>query len=291
MNHKTVGWIGLGIMGKPMARNVMAAGFPLVVYNRSRAPVDELVAEGASPAATPRELAQRSDVVVTIVSDTPDVEAVVLGPDGVASGIRPGSVFIDMSTISAEAERRVADAIRARGGRALDAPVSGGEQGAVAGTLSIMAGGDQATFDEMAPLFDALGKNVVLIGPSGAGQIAKACNQIVVALTIQAVAEALALAQACGVDPGRVRSALLGGFAQSRILDVHGERMIAANFVPGFKSSLHRKDMRIVDATARDAGVELPGASLVLERFNELVDRGDGELDHAALRTLIAQSA
>jgi 2-hydroxy-3-oxopropionate reductase len=258
-----------------------------VVWNRSRAPVAELVAEGALEAATPREVAERSDVVVTIVTDSPEVEQVVLGEDGVAAGIRPGAVYVDMSTIAPGAERRIAAEIVGRGGRALDAPVSGGEQGAIAGTLSIMVGGDQATFDELGPLFSVLGKNVVRIGESGAGQIAKACNQIVVALTIEAVAEALALAEACGVDPARVRSALLGGFAQSRILDVHGERMIARNFVPGFKSSLHRKDMRIVDATAREASLDLPGARLLLERFDQLCDRGDGELDHSALRTLI----
>ena len=283
----TVGWIGLGIMGKPMARNALRAGFPVVVWNRSRAPVAELVAEGALEAATPRDVAERSDVVVTIVTDSPEVEQVVLGEDGVAAGIRPGAVYVDMSTIAPGAERRIAVEIVSRGGRALDAPVSGGEQGAIAGTLSIMVGGDQATFDELEPLFSVLGKNVVRIGESGAGQIAKACNQIVVALTIEAVAEALALAEACGVDPARVRNALLGGFAQSRILDVHGERMIARNFVPGFKSSLHRKDMRIVDATAREASLDLPGARLVLERFDQLCDRGDGELDHSALRTLI----
>jgi 2-hydroxy-3-oxopropionate reductase len=204
--------------------------------------------------------------------------------------MRAGAVYIDMSTIAPAVARRIAAQVESKGGRALDAPVSGGDRGAIAGTLSIMVGGPAETFEQMRPLFDAMGKNVVRIGDAGAGQIAKACNQIVVALTIEAVAEALALAEASGADPARVRAALLGGFAQSRILDVHGERMIEGNYEPGFKNVLHRKDLRIVDAAAREAGLDLPGARLALERFDELVARGDGDRDHSALRTLIGKA-
>jgi 2-hydroxy-3-oxopropionate reductase len=222
-----------------------------------------------------------------MLPDTPDVERVVFGENGILAGLRPGAVHVDMSTIEPDAARRIALAIVEAGGAALDAPVSGGETGAVAGTLSIMVGGPAATFERMQPLLAALGKNIVRVGDSGAGQIAKACNQIVVALTIEAVAEALALAEASGVDPARVRAALLGGFAQSRILDVHGQRMIAQDFVPGFTSALHRKDMQIVDRAARQAGVTLPGARLALDRFDELCARGDGGKDHSALRSLL----
>ncbi len=289
MDVRTVGWIGLGIMGKPMARNLLRAGFSVVVHNRSHAAVEVLLHDGASEASSPRSVAERCDVVVTMLPETVDVERVVQGPGGILEGLRPGAVHIDMSTIEPDGARRISAAVEAAGGVALDAPVSGGEAGAVAGTLSIMVGGPAETFDRMQPIFAALGKNVVRIGGAGAGQVAKACNQIVVAATIQAVAEALALAEACGVDPARVRTALLGGFAQSRILDIHGERMIARNFVPGFTSALHRKDMRIVDATANEAGVQLPAARLTLALFDELIERGGADLDHSALRTLIEQ--
>lgn len=289
MDVRTVGWIGLGIMGKPMARNLLRAGFSVVVHNRSHAAVEVLLHDGASEASSPRSVAERCNVVVTMLPETVNVERVVQGPGGILEGLRPGAVHIDMSTIEPDGARRIAAAVTAAGGAALDAPVSGGETGAVAGTLSIMVGGPAETFDRMQPIFAALGKNVVRIGGAGAGQVAKACNQIVVAATIQAVAEALALAEACGVDPARVRTALLGGFAQSRILDIHGERMIARNFVPGFTSALHRKDMRIVDATANEAGVQLPAARLTLDLFDELIERGGADLDHSALCTLIDQ--
>jgi 2-hydroxy-3-oxopropionate reductase len=289
MDVRTVGWIGLGIMGKPMARNLLRAGFDVVVHNRSHAAVEILLHDGASEAGSPRSVAEKCDVVLTMLPETGDVERVVLGPAGILEGLRPGAVHIDMSTIEPDGARRISVAVEAAGGVALDAPVSGGEAGAVAGTLSIMVGGPAETFERMQPLFAALGKNIVRIGDAGAGQVAKACNQIVVAATIQAVAEALALAEACGVDPARVRTALLGGFAQSRILDIHGERMIARNFVPGFKSTLHRKDMRIVDATANEVGIRLPAARLTLALFDELLSRGGADLDHSALRTLIEQ--
>jgi len=283
----TIGFIGLGIMGKPMARNLLKAGYSLVVHNRSRGPVNELAAEGAKAAASPKEVAQQSDVIITMLPDSPDVEKVALGSDGIADGIKPNAIYIDMSTIAPATARRVADAMKKKGVKALDAPVSGGEKGAIEATLSIMVGGPQDAFDAVLPIFQTMGKNIVLVGEAGAGQIAKAANQLVVGVTIEAVAEALALAEAAGVDPAKVRSVLLGGFAQSRILDLHGQRMLDQNFQPGFKARLHQKDMRIVTQTAKEGGIEAPAADLALERFDKLVDSGGGEKDHSALRTLI----
>ncbi len=281
-----VGFIGLGIMGKPMAQNLLRAGYPLVVANRSRGAVDELVAEGAQSGTSPRDVAARAQVVITMLPDSPDVEAVVLGEDGVAQGIRAGALFVDMSTIAPAVARKVASALTERGVDVLDAPVSGGEQGAKNAALSIMAGGSEAAFARAQPLFAALGKNIVHVGPSGAGQVTKACNQIVVGVTIEAVAEALALAEASGVDPAKVRAALLGGFAQSKILEVHGQRMIDRAFDPGFKAKLHRKDMNIAAAAGDERALDLVAAKLVRERFDELIARGGGDRDHSALRTL-----
>ena len=283
----TIGFIGLGIMGKPMARNLLRAGYPLIVFNRSRGPVDELVKEGAKAAAPSQEVAQQSDVVITMLPDSPDVESVVLGSHGVAAGIKKGAIYIDMSTIAPASARKVAEAVQQKGAKALDAPVSGGEKGAIEATLSIMVGGQQDAFDAVLPIFQTMGKNIVLVGPNGAGQIAKAANQLVVGLTIEAVAEALALAEAAGVDPAKVRAVLLGGFAQSKILDLHGQRMLDHNFQPGFKARLHQKDMRIVTQTAREAGIDAPAAQLALDRFTKLVDGGGGEKDHSALFTLV----
>jgi len=286
-NHKpAIGFIGLGIMGKPMARNLLAAGYALIVLNRSRGPVDELVALGAAAGATPQDVAARSDVVITMLPDSPDVESVVLGDDGVVHGIRAGALWIDMSTIAPATTKRVAAALAVKGAESVDAPVSGGEKGAIDAALSIMAGGGEAAFARAKPIFEALGKNVVHVGALGAGQVTKACNQIVVGVTIEAVAEALALAEASGVDPVKVRAALLGGFAQSKILEVHGQRMIDRAFAPGFKSKLHRKDMNIAANAGDERGLDLGAAKLVRERFDALIARGDGERDHSALRTL-----
>jgi 2-hydroxy-3-oxopropionate reductase len=282
-----VGFIGLGIMGLPMARNLLRAGYPVCALNRSPGRVATLVAEGATTAASPAALAAISDVVLTMLPDTPDVETVVLGVDGVAAGIRPGAVFIDMSTIDPALSRRLADQLRAAGIPALDAPVSGGEKGAIEATLSIMVGGDEAAFERILPILQALGKNITRVGEAGAGQIAKACNQLIVAVTIEAVAEALALASASGVDPAKVRAALLGGFAQSRILEVHGERMLNASYAPGFKAKLHKKDLDIVIAAEHDAHLRLPAAELLRERMTELAERSP-DTDHSALRTLLA---
>jgi len=278
-------------MGKPMARNLLRAGYPVTVHNRSRPPVDELVAEGAADGGSPRGVAEQSEVVITMLPDTPDVEQVTFGPQGLVEGLRPGSVLVDMSTISPVATRAIAARLRERGVEMLDAPVSGGQRGAEEGTLSIMVGGDPQTFERVRPLFQALGKSVVHVGPVGAGQVCKACNQVVVALTLQAVAEALVLAERNGVDPARVRQALLGGFAGSRILEVHGQRMLEGNYQPGFRARLHHKDLRIALETGRSAGVPMLGTALVHELLGAVVARGWGDLDHSALVRLVGELA
>lgn len=278
-----IGFIGLGIMGKPMARNLLKAGYPLVVYNRRRSPMEELAGEGASTAKSPREVAQQSEVVITCVSDSPDVEAIVLGNDGIIEGAKPGTLYIDMSTIAPATARKVYQALQARGIDALDAPISGGDIGAQQGTLSIMVGGDESAFQRALPILEVMGKNIVYIGPAGAGQVTKACNQIVVSLTLQAVAEALTFARKSGVDGAKVKEALLGGFAQSRILEVHGQRMLEGHFQPGFKLNLHRKDMNIVLQTGREIGLPLLGTAQVTNLMDALLAQGKGELDNSAL--------
>jgi 2-hydroxy-3-oxopropionate reductase len=284
-----VAFIGLGIMGRPMARRLLGAGFPLTVHSRSTGPVDELVAQGASRAGSPAEAASGAGVVITMLPDTPDVEHVVLGDDGVLAGAARGALAIDMSTIDPGAARRVADELVSAGVDALDAPVSGGERGAIDGTLSIMVGGAPAAFERARPLFEAMGANIVHVGPIGAGQVAKACNQLVVAATIEAVAEALLLAERSGVDAAKVREALLGGFAGSKILEVHGQRMLDRAFEPGFRARLHRKDARIVLEQARATGTPVPSFEVVAAQLDRLVERlGGGELDHSALYSALS---
>jgi 2-hydroxy-3-oxopropionate reductase len=278
-----IGFIGLGIMGKPMARNLIKAGYHLVLHNRSREPIKELASEGAMPASSPKEVAGNSDVVITMLPDSPDVEEVVLGPQGVIEGGLPGMLFIDMSTIAPTTARKVYESLKSKGIEALDAPVSGGEVGAREGTLSIMVGGNENAFQRALPLFQIMGKNIVHIGKPGAGQVTKACNQMVVALTIQAVSEALTLAKKAGVDPAKVREALLGGFAQSRILDLHGKRILERNFQPGFKLKLHRKDLGIALQTGRELSVPLFATAQAAELMDGLLARGKGDLDHSAL--------
>jgi 2-hydroxy-3-oxopropionate reductase len=284
-----IGFIGLGIMGKPMAVRLVRAGFPVVVHNRSPQAVEELAGEGAETASSPREIAERADVVVTMLPDSPDVEAVVLGDDGVIAAVREGMLLVDMSTIAPATARQVHAALAERGVEAVDAPVSGGEPAAVDGQLSIMAGGSEGAVKRAGPIFRELGKVTTHIGGPGAGQVAKAANQVVVALTIQAVAEALTLASKAGVDPACVREALLGGFAQSKILEAHGEKMLEDRFEPGFRIELHRKDVGIALETARDQGVALPATAQVAELFNALIAQGSGSLDHSALVTLYRQ--
>jgi 2-hydroxy-3-oxopropionate reductase len=284
-----VGFIGLGIMGRPMAANLLAAGYPLTVHNRSASPVEELVAAGATAAGTAREVAAVSDVVITMLPDSPEVEAVVLGVGGVAEGIREGALFIDMSSIAPASSRKVAALLAERGVDALDAPVSGGEPAAQAGNLSIMVGGSEAGVERARPIFDVLGKSTTHIGEAGAGQVAKAANQVVVGLTIQAVAEALVLARKAGVDPARVRAALLGGFASSRVLEFHGQRMLDGAYDPGFKLRLHRKDLTNALQLAREEGVPLFATAQAASVMDALLAQGDGDRDHAAIATFYEQ--
>jgi 2-hydroxy-3-oxopropionate reductase len=287
MSAERLGFIGLGIMGRPMARHLLEAGYPLTVHSRSPGPVDELVEAGASRAGSPVEVADSSDIVVTMLPDTPDVEEVLFGPEGAAAGMAAGSLVIDMSTIDPIPTRAFAERLAAQGVDMLDAPVSGGERGAIDAALSIMVGGPEGAFRRALPMFAAMGKNVVYVGPAGAGQITKACNQLVVAATIEAVAEALVLAIRAGVDAAKVREALLGGFAGSKVLEVHGRRMLDRAFEPGFRARLHRKDARIVLDTAREVGAPVPAFEAVARQLDELVESGGGELDHSALFTLL----
>jgi 2-hydroxy-3-oxopropionate reductase len=281
--RERVGFIGLGIMGKPMATNLLEAGYPVTVHSRSAGPVDELVEAGAARAAGPAEVAAGTDLVITMLPDTPDVEAVLLGSGGVLEGASAGSLVIDMSSIDPLATRRFAAAFAARDVALLDAPVSGGEKGAIDAALSIMVGGESEAFARARPVLQALGTSIVHVGPSGAGQIAKACNQLVVGATIEAVAEALLLAERAGVDPARVREAMLGGFAGSKILEVHGQRMLDRTFEPGFRIRLHRKDARIVQETAAAVGSPIPAFDVVTEQLQRAVDAGEGEADHSGL--------
>lgn len=283
-----LGFIGLGVMGRPMALNLLRAGYSLTVHSRSRPPVDDLVAAGATSADSPSTVASMADVVIAMLPDTPDVEAVILGHGGVIEAARSGLTVIDMSTINPLGARGIGAALAKRGTAFLDAPVSGGQRGAEEATLSIMVGGSPPDFERALPILQALGRNIVLVGEIGAGQVAKACNQLIVAATIEAVAEALTLAERAGVAPGTVRAALLGGFAQSRILEVHGERMLEGNFQPGFRARLHLKDARIIEALATEVGVELPGFAPVAHRLQQLVDDELGDLDHSALFKLVA---
>ncbi len=286
MNMK-VGFIGLGIMGKPMSLNLIGGGYPLWVYGRRVESMAPLVAAGAHACASPEEAARAADVTFVMVSDTQDVEEVILGPGGVLSGARPGAIVVDMSTISPVATRSLAARLMDHGVEMLDAPVSGGETGAVNATLSLMVGGKPEIFARVKPLFERLGKKIVHVGDNGAGQTAKACNQIVVSMTIEGVAEAFTFARRNGVDPGRVREALLGGFANSRILEVHGQRMLDHDFRPGFKVRLHQKDLRIVMETAHRMGIALPGSALVAQHLNALIGSEEGELDSSALVNVI----
>jgi 2-hydroxy-3-oxopropionate reductase len=286
-----VGFIGLGIMGGPMARNLLRAGFPLVVHNRSRGKVEALVAAGAEDGGSSKGVAQRAEFVLLCLPDAPDVLQVVTGPDGILEGISRGKVIVDMSTSSVAQARELAARAEALGAEMLDAPVSGGEPGAKQGTLSIMVGGKAEVFERVLPVFQAMGKTISLVGGAGAGQVAKACNQIVVALTLEAISEALVLAVKAGVDPVKVRQALLGGAAQSRIMEMHGQRLLDRNFQPGFRARLHQKDLRLALATGRDYGAPLPVTGLVHEMFSSLAARGRGEMDHCILVTLIEEMA
>jgi 2-hydroxy-3-oxopropionate reductase len=284
-----LGFIGLGVMGKPMAGHLIKAGFPVVVHNRSRSKVDELVAQGAKGAASPAEVARQATVVITMLPDTPDVEHVLTGPDGVLAGVQKGALVIDMSSISPVATERLAALVAAKGAAMLDAPVSGGEIGAINATLSIMVGGDEAAFNRARPIFEAMGnkERIVHIGKSGAGQVCKVCNQVAIGGALAGVSEAFALARKAGVDAARVRTALLGGFAASKVLEVHGERMLTGNYKPGFRARLYQKDLRLANEAAAANNVAMPGTAIVTQMVNALVAAGGGDLDYAALGTVL----
>jgi 2-hydroxy-3-oxopropionate reductase len=289
----SVGFIGLGVMGRPMARNLLKRGFPLVVHSRSPGPVNEIVAGGAVAVETPAAVARRTQRIVTMLPDSPDVISVMEGPDGVFSALQRGTILIDCSSIAPAVARRLAARAASLGAPMLDAPVSGGEIGAINASLSIMVGGAAAAFDEARPILDAMGnpERVVRIGPPGAGQICKVCNQMVIGGTLAAVSEAFALARKAGVDPALVRSALLGGFAASRVLEVHGERILQSNYTPGFRTRLYHKDLRIAVDTLGEHHAPAPVTAVVQQIVNALMAAGRGEDDYAALATVLFEMA
>jgi 2-hydroxy-3-oxopropionate reductase len=274
-----VGFIGLGIMGRPMAEHLQAGGHQLFLLQHRQSLPRELIEAGAKPCATAKIVANEADIIITMLPDTPQVDSVLFGEDGVAAGLSPGKLVIDMSSISPTETKVFAEEIKAMGCDYLDAPVSGGEVGAKAATLTIMVGGETAAFERAKPLFELMGKNITLIGDSGAGQTCKVANQIIVALTIEAVAEALLFASKAGVDPAKIREALMGGFAGSKILEVHGARMINRTFDPGFRISLHQKDLNLALSGAQDLGICLPNTATAQSLFNVC----DKSLDHSAL--------
>lgn len=278
-----VGFIGLGIMGRPMALNLVRAGFRLVVHNRSPQGVDALAAAGARGAGSPKEVAAASDVVITMLPDSPDVEQVVLGTDGLIDGIRFGTLLVDMSTINPLVSRKVGGAMAARGAAMLDAPVSGGEKGAVDGALSIMVGGESRDVERARPLFDVLGRTVTHMGPLGSGGFTKLANQIIVAVNLSAIGEALVLGARSGVDPEKMIQALSGGMAASRCLELKGAKILSGDFEPGFKIDLHAKDLRLVRQTADALGVAIPTTALVEQYLTALRTRGKGGEDHSAI--------
>jgi 2-hydroxy-3-oxopropionate reductase len=284
-----IGFIGLGVMGKPMALNLLKKGFPLVVHSRSRGPVDELVAAGAQRAESPADVARRATRIITMLPDGPDVRKVLEGENGVFSALQRGTILIDTSSIAPAVAQQLAARASELGATMLDAPVSGGEIGAINATLSIMVGGDAKAFAEVKPTLDAVGnpERVVRIGDSGAGQICKVCNQMVIGGTLVAVSEAFALARRAGVEPARVREALLGGFAASRVLEVHGERMLTGNYKPGFRTRLYAKDLRIATQTLSEHTVAAPVAAVVQQLVNALMAAGRGDDDYASLGTVL----
>ncbi len=286
-----VGFIGLGIMGKPMARNLMEAGYGLVVYNRSWGAVEELAGNGAETAGSPKEVAEVCNTVITMLPDSPQVEEVVTGENGVLEGVTEGTLLVDMSTISPVATEKVAQKARETGASMLDAPVSGGETGAEAGTLSIMVGGSQEDFERAKPLFDVMGKTIVHVGESGTGQVVKACNQIVVALTIEAVSEALVLGSKAGASPAKVIQVLSGGLAGNKVMEAKSENFLKHEFNPGFRLELHRKDLGIALAAGREYGVPLPVTAIVDQVLEALVAKGSGGEDHSAMLVFIEDLA
>jgi 2-hydroxy-3-oxopropionate reductase len=287
-----LGFIGLGIMGRPMAKNLMDAGYELVLQNRSPEKAEELAEEGnATAAGSPKKVAEACDIVITMLPDSPDVEAVVAGEDGILGGIRDGALLVDMSTISPVVTEELAAKVRERGASMLDAPVSGGDVGAIEGALSIMVGGSEEDFERARPLFDVMGKVATHVGPTGAGQVVKACNQIVVALTIEAVSEALVLGSKGGVAPEKLVEALSGGLAGSAVMEAKKEKFFSHDFEPGFRIELHHKDLGIALAAGREYGVALPVTAIVDQMLEASMAKGRGDRDHSALLTLLEEAA
>src|ERR687896_1010301 len=283
-----IGFIGLGIMGRPMAKNLMDAGYELVVHNRSPEKAEELAKEGnATAAGSPREVAQACDIVIAMLPDSPDVEAVVAGEGGVLEGIRDGALLVDMSTISPVVTKELSEKVREKGASMLDAPVSGGDVGAIEGALSIMVGGSEEDFERAKPLFDVMGKTVNHVGPTGAGQVTKAANQVVVALTIEAVSEALVLGSKGGVTPEKILEVLSGGLAGNKVMEVKREKFLSHKFEPGFRSELHHKDLGIALAAGREYGVVLPVTAIVDQMLLSMRKKGWGGEDHSALLRII----
>ncbi|HET9705155.1 MAG TPA: NAD(P)-dependent oxidoreductase [Vicinamibacterales bacterium] len=285
----TVGFIGLGLMGKPMALNLLKKGFPVIAHSRSRGPVDEAVAAGATAAGSPAEVARSASVVITMLPDGPDVAKVLEADNGVFGAMSKGTVIVDSSTIAPATAKRLAARAKELGASFLDAPVSGGEIGAIAGTLTFMVGGDSTALEQVHPVLSAMGsaEKIVHVGESGAGQICKACNQIVLGGTMAVVAEAIALSRKAGVDPMKVRAALMGGFAQSRVLEVHGERMITGNWKPGFKAKFFKKDLGIALNTLAENGVPAPSSAVVQQLVHAQVGKNGGDEDYSAIATVI----
>jgi 2-hydroxy-3-oxopropionate reductase len=291
MTQPRIGFIGLGIMGKPMARNLMKAGYSLVVHNRSRAKVDELAKEGATAASSPKEVASSVDVVITMLPNSPDVEIVALGPNGIKDGGKNGQLFIDMSTINPIVSQNIAKNLSSAGVAMVDAPVSGGEKGAIDAALSIMAGGAAQDFERALPIFNSLGKTITHMGPLGAGGFTKLANQIIVAINLTAIGEALVFGAKAGVDPQRMIRALSGGLAGSKCLDQKSEKILTGDFAPGFKIDLHSKDLNLITDAARSVGAPIPTAALVEQFFSALRVRGRGGLDHSGVITLFEDLA
>ena len=288
---QVIGFIGLGIMGRPMARNLLKAGHSLVVHDRIRVPVDELVKAGARAGTSPRDVASQSDILITMLPNSPDVELVALGKDGIIEGAGPGLLYADMSTISPIVSRQVGAALAAKGVKMLDAPVSGGEKGAIDAALSIMVGGDKAVFDQLLPIFQVMGKTITLLGPLGFGGFTKLANQIIVAVNLTALAEALTLAKKAGLDRELTLTALAGGLAGSKCLDQKKANYLANTYNPGFKIDLHFKDLGLIMESARALGVTLPTTAVVQELFNALRVKGRGGLDHSGVITLLEELA
>jgi 2-hydroxy-3-oxopropionate reductase len=288
---QVIGFIGLGIMGRPMAKNLLKAGYSLVVHSRSQGPVDDVVAAGAAKGSSPKDMASRCDVLIAMLPNSPDVELVALGKDGIIEGARSGLIFVDMSTISPIVSQKVGAALAAKGVKMLDAPVSGGEQGAINAALSIMVGGEKAVFDQVMPIFQAMGKTITLLGPLGFGGFTKLANQIIVAGNLTALAEALTLAKKAGLDRELTLTALGGGLAGSKCLEQKKPNYVAGSYKPGFKIDLHHKDLGLILDSARELGVPVPVTAMIQEMFTALRVKGRGGLDHSGVITLLEDLA